>query len=292
MAGYDDNSSGSHGNSQLHTSPPQSDSRVELIIQRLKLVTGAENDSQLAEFLEINKQGIYQARKRGAIPPAWLVLASEKATASMDWVYYGTGTQFHYDLSGEEIDAGEVAVAVNMMLNFREGLVRVKSLNPQSVLNFFILLNSYIPSVFEMKSEKPSGSYLLFDLPKSNTVFFVEYHFLFDSKNDYDHIRMIRRISGFLGKKYMTANFEIDEMQQLKFWSNYNMGGECSCTKYIREMFKWDDLEVPLDGVEMIEQAEKDSFRKNIEYVVGILKDSGATSEVIQQAVLKLIERQ
>lgn len=59
------------------------------ILSRIRQACGAKSDKKLSEILDITYSAITAARKRGAIPPAWYVLISEKYGVSMDWLRTG-----------------------------------------------------------------------------------------------------------------------------------------------------------------------------------------------------------
>lgn len=61
----------------------------ESILQRLQIACGAKTDIELSQELGIKRQSVTAARKRGIIPPNWIILIGEKYKVSLDWLRYG-----------------------------------------------------------------------------------------------------------------------------------------------------------------------------------------------------------
>ena len=70
------------------------DATSQSLVQRMMEAVGAKNDSALAQALGITPQALYGAKKKGAIPPAWVMNIAEKNAVSLDWLYFGTGNMY------------------------------------------------------------------------------------------------------------------------------------------------------------------------------------------------------
>lgn len=58
---------------------------------RLMLAVGAKTDKDLADYLGITQPSVAGARKRGQLPPAWIMTVSERSGVSADWILYDKG---------------------------------------------------------------------------------------------------------------------------------------------------------------------------------------------------------
>ena len=58
---------------------------------RLMQALEATNDAELARSLNITPQSISGARKRGEIPPAWVLTCAAQTGANADWLFFGRG---------------------------------------------------------------------------------------------------------------------------------------------------------------------------------------------------------
>lgn len=67
------------------------DATWQEILQRLLASTGSPNEAVLADRLGISSQSVYNAKKKGKIPPAWVVDVSKKYDVSTDWLFFGLG---------------------------------------------------------------------------------------------------------------------------------------------------------------------------------------------------------
>lgn len=61
----------------------------DAILKRLKAITHATTDTDLAQKLGHSKQSIAYARKSGKIPDSWLAKAADQYGVSMDWLRIG-----------------------------------------------------------------------------------------------------------------------------------------------------------------------------------------------------------
>lgn len=64
---------------------------IDVILSRIRKALGTEKDKDLAVILGIDPQGITNAKKRGEVPPIWLVKLASKINISVDWLLFGTG---------------------------------------------------------------------------------------------------------------------------------------------------------------------------------------------------------
>ena len=68
-------------------------------IERIKLVTGTQTQSELAKALGVRQSSVADAKRRSSIPPGWLVTLMREHNANPDWILTGTGVCY---LSGSE----------------------------------------------------------------------------------------------------------------------------------------------------------------------------------------------
>lgn len=61
------------------------------IFGRLKKAVQSETDAGLAKALGISQASVAASKKKGQIPPAWIVNISKKFKVSADWLLYGEG---------------------------------------------------------------------------------------------------------------------------------------------------------------------------------------------------------
>lgn len=78
-------------NSKINSSDKMPLTKVDQILSRLKLATGASTDKEFAEFLGIDPQSTTSAKKRGEIPSVWLVRVAYRTNISIDWLLFGEG---------------------------------------------------------------------------------------------------------------------------------------------------------------------------------------------------------
>lgn len=64
---------------------------AEAIIDRLKKVSSAKTDADLAMHLGLSRQAVAQARIKKSVPTIWVYNASIKYSVSTDWLYFGRG---------------------------------------------------------------------------------------------------------------------------------------------------------------------------------------------------------
>ena len=82
----------------------------EAQMERIKLVTGKRTQVELADFLGIRQSSVSDAKRRGKIPSAWLVILMRIKNVNPEWILTGNGPCFpgtpsenteHYE-TGEE----------------------------------------------------------------------------------------------------------------------------------------------------------------------------------------------
>lgn len=61
------------------------------VLDRLKKATKTETDIALAKRLGLGQGSISSAKKKGQVPPSWLIRAANDFSVSLDWLYYGEG---------------------------------------------------------------------------------------------------------------------------------------------------------------------------------------------------------
>ena len=66
----------------------------ETPLSRVFTVAECNTQAELAEILGIKQSSISDAKRRGAIPPEWLVKLLQKKGANPEWVMTGTGQKY------------------------------------------------------------------------------------------------------------------------------------------------------------------------------------------------------
>ena len=64
---------------------------TKAVLERIKLVTDAKNETEIAKALGIKQQSVAFARNRGKIPPSWIQKIAEEHSVSADWLWFGVG---------------------------------------------------------------------------------------------------------------------------------------------------------------------------------------------------------
>lgn len=64
---------------------------LELILTRLKQALGVTTDTALAKALGIKQGSISGAKKKGSIPPSWIIGVATDTGVSADWLLWGEG---------------------------------------------------------------------------------------------------------------------------------------------------------------------------------------------------------
>ncbi len=62
-------------------------------LERFFEAAGCRTQTELAEFLGIRQSSISDAKKRGSIPPDWLLLLWRKKGINPDWILTGQGSK-------------------------------------------------------------------------------------------------------------------------------------------------------------------------------------------------------
>lgn len=280
---------------QVHTSPSGSVNPSEAILMRLRLAANAANDAQLADFLGINRQGILKARKKGSVPTSWLVTASEKSGFSLNWLYYGLGGKSIHILTSSKLNAKEIVDAISDALDFREGVLTVKARDQYEVYFLIMALAVSITGIHELHVEqKESYSYLVLDLSDRDVYIFIDYKFNIDVDADYTILRVIRNYSECLDCKYYSSKHENNNIiEDLRTMAEHQdvFDMHVKVNSAYGNLFDRQDLVINKSIFQLIEQNEKKGLRADIERIVELLKESGANDEVIQNAIIKIIEK-
>lgn len=79
---------------------------AETILLRLMEASGVKNEAALAAVIGISHQAVYNAKKKGVIPPGWAHAIAMRYGVSTDWLFFGTGDKCRVDESGEESGSG------------------------------------------------------------------------------------------------------------------------------------------------------------------------------------------
>lgn len=67
-------------------------------IARLLQATASDSEAALAARLGLTSQSIYNAKKKGKIPPSWVFQISQTFNVSSDWLFFGRGPMHPNDL--------------------------------------------------------------------------------------------------------------------------------------------------------------------------------------------------
>lgn len=70
---------------------PEQLAAFEAAMERIKTVTGARTQVQLAEVLEVRQSSISDAKRRASIPSDWLLKLQRKHQVFADWFLTGEG---------------------------------------------------------------------------------------------------------------------------------------------------------------------------------------------------------
>ena len=73
---------------------PEQLAAFEGAMSRIKEVTGAHTQVQLAEVLEVRQSSISDAKRRASIPDGWLVKLLRTHQVMPDWILTGEGPKF------------------------------------------------------------------------------------------------------------------------------------------------------------------------------------------------------
>ena len=70
-------------------------------MKRIKFITGKHTQVDLAALLGVKQSSISDAKKRGNIPPSWLVILMRCKHANPEWILTGNGPAFFSIPPGE-----------------------------------------------------------------------------------------------------------------------------------------------------------------------------------------------
>jgi len=73
---------------------PEIEAAFEAAMERVKLITGARTQVQLAEVLDVRQSSISDAKRRCSIPSDWLVKLLESHGVLPTWIRTGEGPQY------------------------------------------------------------------------------------------------------------------------------------------------------------------------------------------------------
>jgi hypothetical protein len=60
--------------------------KAAMVIERLKLASGARTDRELASFLSVSAAAVSNARKNERVPPDWIIDTGLRTGRSIDWI--------------------------------------------------------------------------------------------------------------------------------------------------------------------------------------------------------------
>lgn len=67
------------------------DTDPQAVLARLLRAAGVSSEGALSGPLGVSTQAVYDARRRGKIPDAWIRTVAEKCEVSADWLFFGRG---------------------------------------------------------------------------------------------------------------------------------------------------------------------------------------------------------
>ncbi|MBI5520239.1 MAG: helix-turn-helix domain-containing protein [Desulfovibrio sp.] len=76
---------------------PEALAAHEAAMERIKLITGARTQVQLAEALEVRQSSISDAKRRASVPPEWLLKLMRTHQVLPDWILTGLGPKYLTD---------------------------------------------------------------------------------------------------------------------------------------------------------------------------------------------------
>jgi len=263
------------------------------MLARLCEACGAQNDSQLADFLGIKRQGVLRARKSEAVPPNWLITVSEKTGTSIDWLYYGIGSPLYPYFPENAAYTDDILGDIYFRIIFKNRIYSAQCYEEMDILHFVLQLYHFFDTIIEVvvAGDDFTYSYYLFGSIEDeyDYFFFIDKHFDHGNKDDIEAINKVNLFFKFIEfpiKKITTNNSRTGTMLKLLC--------QTQDMESMREFFLQGKIESPQEGVEQripTKRLLEGQLEREIDYAVKTLKDLGANNEVIQQAVVKLIER-
>ena len=141
------------------------DASFATLLSRMQQATNTGTDAGLARILEVSPQSVSDARRKGKIPPVWLVRIAHKYQVSLDWLFFGTGamqpvrTASGQTATGEDVGALQSRIvaleAENQMLR---GIQNAKDETLNIYRQAFALLEKGIrPPVADARSYAQSA---------------------------------------------------------------------------------------------------------------------------------------
>ena len=74
-------------------------------MSRLLDASECKNQLELAKFLDLHPSAVAAGKKRGKLPPAWLLTALRKKGVNPDWIATGSGPRFLVPSPNEALDS-------------------------------------------------------------------------------------------------------------------------------------------------------------------------------------------
>lgn len=82
-------------------------------LTRLMAATESKNQTDLATFLDLQPAAVAAGKKRGNLPPAWLITALQKKGVNPEWISTGKGPRYLIPAPEQSSDAAwEYAVPI------------------------------------------------------------------------------------------------------------------------------------------------------------------------------------
>lgn len=229
------------------------------------------------------------------IPPAWLLLASEKAEVSLDWLYYGKGSKYSPYFPDDETDVEEIISDIISRVIFKNKIYIIEDKFDEGIIpSFADLVLCHFDSFLEIITDADGMkfSYFLFGYVNDDYDYFLIldkkfYHNGNKERVDINKIRESFRFYNNSLKQFYTDNSRLTNI--FKYY--YQSQDLESMRKFFLQ--EGDTYVTPVQHLQEslpIKQADG-QLQMEMDHTVRTLKDLGADEKTIQQAVIKLIER-
>lgn len=73
---------------------------VEGLIKRMMEATGSAREKNLARLIGVSPQAMSNAKRKNAIPPAWVMSIAIHYEVSLDWLYFAKGDKLSQEEEG------------------------------------------------------------------------------------------------------------------------------------------------------------------------------------------------
>lgn len=76
------------------------DGTVEGLIKRMMEATESTREKNLARLIGVSPQAMSNAKRKNAIPPAWVMCIAMRYKVSLDWLYFAKGDKLSQEEEG------------------------------------------------------------------------------------------------------------------------------------------------------------------------------------------------